>query len=85
MLALAHVMDFFANELSGLGAGTLALTPVAMSPLERFFLWHAAPPLPGGCEPCASDYVFLAAAFFSAYETARPAPASDWMPYGGIG
>src|SRR5215470_11533228 len=32
-----------------------------------------APRRPAACTP------------FSAYETARPAPASDWMPYGGIG
>src|SRR5262249_19955102 len=43
-LALAHVIDFFSDELTGLGARTLALTPIAPGPLERSLLWHAAPP-----------------------------------------
>src|SRR5262249_19136700 len=44
VLALAHVIDFFSDELTGLGARTLALTPIAPGPLERSLLWHAAPP-----------------------------------------
>jgi len=80
VLALAHVVDLLAHELAGLRGGGLALAFVATGPLERLLLWHAAPPRTDRSERYASDYAFL-----SAYETARPAPASAWMPYGGIG
>src|SRR5262249_27857357 len=43
VFALAHVIYFFSDELAGLGARTLALTPVAPGPLERSLLWQVAP------------------------------------------
>src|SRR5262249_61190217 len=48
VLALAHVMDFLAHELTGLRARTLAFTAVASGTLERSLLWHAAPPRRAG-------------------------------------
>jgi hypothetical protein len=40
VLSLAHMMDFFSDELSSLGGGRFALTLVASGSLDCFSLWH---------------------------------------------
>jgi hypothetical protein len=40
VLALADVVNLFANELSGLGGRTLSLAPVPPGPLDRLLLRH---------------------------------------------
>src|SRR5439155_13642288 len=49
VLPLAHVMDFLAHELAGLGRRRLSLGRVASGPLDRFLLGHAAPPIEFAC------------------------------------
>src|SRR5262245_21675391 len=40
MFAFAHVMDFLANELTGLRPGRFALTSIAVGAFDRGFLRH---------------------------------------------
>src|SRR5260370_25876834 len=40
MLTLAHVMDLFANEFSGLSRGGLALASIFLGSLNCLALWH---------------------------------------------
>ena len=40
MLAFADVVDLFADELAGLGAGCFSLTRVAVGAFDGLFFWH---------------------------------------------
>jgi hypothetical protein len=42
VLAFSHVMNFFANEFSRLGARGLAFASIFPSPFDRFFFRHSA-------------------------------------------